>query len=194
MRKSIYTLMVSTLIAAASMTACSSQPSETTTAETTTVETTAAESTQENDTSAESSDASETTTAGEKETAQTTDADYAEDETLSEKEITELYRGFARSLQSIIANKNMNDLAELLVYPSYIGIDDGIVVNNRTEFMALDADKVFTDALIEAVKTADVSSTELTKAGFIVGDPSGKPAVTFGLDKEGSIGITGINY
>ena len=184
MRKSIYTLMVSTLIAAASMTACSSQPSETT----------AAESTQENDISAESSDASETTTAGEKETAQTTDADYAEDETLSEKEITELYRGFARSLQSIIANKNMNDLAELLVYPSYIGIDDGIVVNNRTEFMALDADKVFTDALIEAVKTADVSSTELTKAGFIVGDPSGKPAVTFGLDKEGSIGITGINY
>ena len=180
MRKSIYTLMVSTLIAAASMTACSSQPSETTTAETT-----AAESTQETDTSAESSDASETTTA---------DADYAEDETLSEKEITELYRGFARSLQSIIANKNMNDLAELLVYPSYIGIDDGIVVNNRTEFMALDADKVFTDALIEAVKTADVSSTELTKAGFIVGDPSGKPAVTFGLDKEGSIGITGINY
>lgn len=164
MRKSIYTLMVSTLIAAASMTACSSQPSETTTAETT-----AAESTQENDTS-------------------------AEDETLSEKEITELYRGFARSLQSIIANKNMNDLAELLVYPSYIGIDDGIVVNNRTEFMALDADKVFTDALIEAVKTADVSSTELTKAGFIVGDPSGKPAVTFGLDKEGSIGITAINY
>ena len=106
MRKSIYTLMVSTLIAAASMTACSSQPSETTTAETT-----AAESTQENDTSAESSDASETTSAGEKETAQTTDADYAEDETLSEKEITELYRGFARSLQSIIANKNMNDLA-----------------------------------------------------------------------------------
>ena len=173
MRKSIYTLMVSTLIAAASMTACSSQPSETTTAETT-----AAESTQENGTSAESSDASETTTAGEKETAQTTDADHAEDETLSEKEITELYRG----------------LAELLVYPSYIGIDDGIVVNNRTEFMALDADKVFTDALIEAVKTADVSSTELTKAGFIVGDPSGKPAVTFGLDKEGSIGITAINY
>ena len=167
MRKSIYTLMVSTLIAAASMAACSSQPSETTTAETT-----AAESTQENDTSAESSDASETTTAGEKETAQTTDADHAEDETLSEKEITELYRGFARSLQSIIANKNMNDLAEL----------------------ALDADKVFTDALIEAVKTADVSSTELTKAGFIVGDPSGKPAVTFGLDKEGSIGITAINY
>lgn len=189
MRKSIYTLMVSTLIAAASMTACSSQPSETTTAETT-----AAESTQENGTSAESSDASETTTAGEKETAQTTDADHAEDETLSEKEITELYRGFARSLQSIIANKNMNDLAELLVYPSYIGIDDGIVVNNRTEFMALDADKVFTDALIEAVKTADVSSNELTKAGFIVGDPSGKPAVTFGLDKEGSIGITAINY
>ena len=177
MRKSIYTLMVSTLIAAASMTACSSQPSETTTAETT-----AAESTQENGTSAESSDASETTTAGEKETAQTTDADHAEDETLSEKEITELYRGFARSLQSIIANKNMNDLAELLV------------LNNRTEFMALDADKVFTDALIEAVKTADVSSTELTKAGFIVGDPSGKPAVTLGLDKEGSIGITAINY
>ena len=132
MRKSIYTLMVSTLIAAASMTACSSQPSETTTAETT-----AAESTQENDTSAEGSDASETTTAGEKETSQTTDADHAEDETLSEKEITELYRGFARSLQSIIANKNMNDLAELLVYPSYIGIDDGIVINSVLLFTTI---------------------------------------------------------
>ena len=190
MRKSIYTLMVSTLIAAASMTACSSQPSETTTAETT-----AAESTQENDTSAESNDASETTTAGEKETAQTTDADHAEDETLSEKEITELYRGFARSLQSIIANKNMNDLAELLVYLPSVAINGKTVeYNTPQQIMALDADKVFTDALIEAVKTADVSSTELTKAGFIVGDPSGKPAVTFGLDKEGSIGITAINY
>ena len=128
--------MVSTLIAAASMTACSSQPSETTTAETT-----AAESTQENDTSAESNDASETTTAGEKETASDNGCRSCRRRDSSEKEITELYRGFARSLQSIIANKNMNDLAELLVYPSYIGIDDGIVVNNRTEFMALDADK-----------------------------------------------------
>ncbi len=191
MRKSIYILMASSLIAAASMTACSGKPAETATAES------SADSTASEESTADSSTGTDTTgseTDETQETAAGTETENDENETLSEEEITELYRGFARSLQNSISSKNMNDLAELLVYPSYIGIDDGIVVNNRAEFLALDADKVFTDALIEAVKSADVASTELTEAGFIVGDPSGKPAVTFGLDKEGSIGITGINY
>ena len=191
MRKSIYILMASSLIAAASMTACSGKPAETATEES------SADSTASEESTADSSTGTDTTgseTDETQETAAGTETENDENETLSEEEITELYRGFARSLQNSISSKNMNDLAELLVYPSYIGIDAGIVVNNRAEFLALDADKVFTDALIEAVKSADVASTELTEAGFIVGDPSGKPAVTFGLDKEGSIGITGINY
>lgn len=115
-------------------------------------------------------------------------------EPLSVSETTELYRGFARSLQRIIASKNMNDLAEFLVYPSYIGIDDGITVQNKSEFLALDPEKVFTDALIQAVQSADIDSIELVEAGFIVGDPSGRPAITIGLDAAGSMGITGINY
>lgn len=190
MKKSIYILMASALIAAAGMTACSGKPAETAASGAA-----ASESTLESTASNDPTDASQQPTDTEEtENTQAADTEDTENETLNEEEITELYRGFARSLQNIISSKNMNDLAELLVYPSYIGIDEGITVNNRDEFLALDADKVFTDALIQAVKTADIDSTKLTQAGFIVGDPSGKPAVTIGLDKEGSMGITGINY
>ena len=189
MKKSLYILMASALIAAAGMTACSGKPAETAASGAA-----ASESTLESTASNDPTDASQPTDTEETENTQTADTEDTENETLNEEEVTELYRGFARSLQNIISRKNMNDLAELLVYPSYIGIDEGITVNNRDEFLALDADKVFTDALIQAVKTADIDSTKLTQAGFIVGDPSGKPAVTIGLDKEGSMGITGINY
>lgn len=207
MKKSIYSLFSSVIIASAfivasSITACSSKKSGTDVSEKAVSESTPSESTNEK-TSKDKSD-SENSTDSTKEASQKAkespksadkyETQTSEDETLSEKENTEYYRRFAKSLQSIIDTKNMNDLAELLVYPSYIGIDNGITVNNRAEFMALDENKIFTEELINAVKNADVASTELTEDGFVIGDPSGKPSVTFSLDKEGSIGITRVDY
>lgn len=177
MKKSLSVLMMAAMVAGTSLTACSSKPAETTAAETTAE---AIESTENQATEAE---------------AETEEAEEnAEEETVSEAELTSLYRDFAESLQNVIGEKDMEDLAELMVYPSYIGIDDGVVVESEEDFLALDADKVFTDALIAAVEAADVDAIEPVEAGFVVGDESGTPNVTFGLDEEGTMGIVGINY
>ena len=173
MKKRLCVLMAAAMLASVGVTACSSKPAETT-AEETAVEETTAEETSEAE---ESSEVEES----------------AEDE-LSDEELTALYQGFAESLQKVIGQKDLNQLAELVVYPCYVGIDDGVVVENEDEFLALDAEKVFTDELITAVEDADLENTEVTEAGYVVGDPSGKPNVTFGLDAEGTMGITGINY
>lgn len=44
------------------------------------------------------------------------------------------------------------------------------------------------------MKGADLDSIEVSKAGFVVGDPSGNPNVIIGLGSDDTIGITGINY
>lgn len=116
-----------------------------------------------------------------------------EDE-LSEEELLELYHAFGESLQAVIGERSMEDMAELLVYPSYVGLDDGVIVENKEQFLALDADKVLTDELVNAVENADLDAIELYEAGYVVGDPDGTPSVTIGLDVNGTMGITGINY
>lgn len=128
------------------------------------------------------------------ETAGVEETENSDEDALSEEELAGLYHAFGESLQAVVSEKSMEDMAELLGYPCYVGIDDGVVVENEEEFMALDADKVFTDDLVNAVENADLDAIEVSEAGFVVGDPAGKPNVTIGLDSSGKIGITGINY
>lgn len=179
MKKKLCVIMAAAMLASVSVTACSGKAAETTAAETTVEETTAEEITVEETT------AEETT---EEETSS------EDDDELSPEELKAMYQGFAESLQSVIGLKDLKELSELVVYPCYVGIDDGVVVENDEEFLALDPEKVFTDDLIAAVEGADLEKAEVTEAGYVVGDPSGKPNVTFGLDAEGTMGITGINY
>lgn len=128
------------------------------------------------------------------ETAAAEETENSGADELSEEELAGLYHAFGESLQAVIGKKSMEDMAELLGYPCYVGIDDGVVVENKEQFLALDADKVFTDELVSAVENADLDAIEVSEAGFVVGDPSGKPNVAIGLDSNGTIGITGINY
>lgn len=122
------------------------------------------------------------------------EAEGSGEDEISEEELADLYHSFGESLQAVIGKRSMEDMAELLGYPCYVGIDDGVVVENEEQFLALDADKVFTDELVNAVENADLDAIEVSAAGFVVGDPSGKPNVTIGLDSNGTVGVTGINY
>lgn len=189
MKKSLSVLMMAAMVAGTSLTACSSKPAETTAAETAAEENNEQKTTEEN--AAETADEENTL---EEEEVSADEEKAAEEDSLSEEELTAHYRDFADSLQHIIGEKNLDDLAELMVYPSYIGIDDGVVVESEEELLALDANKVFTDELIAAVEAAELDSIEPVEAGFVVGDESGTPSVTFGLDEEENIGIVGINY
>ena len=133
-------------------------------------------------------------------TAETTAAAESTDETnasvsdtISEEELAGLYEAVAESAKLAVKDKSMDELAELVGYPCYVSIDGGTTVNDEAEFLSLDVSKIFTDAFVKAVENADLSKIEVTEAGFVVGDPSGKPNITIGLDENNAIGITGIN-
>lgn len=171
------------------LTACGSKEAETTAASAAeTVAETTSEAAEES-TEAVSSEAAsaETTSAEAAEETETTDA-------LTEAELKGLYEAFGESVKMAVKNKSMAELAELTAYPLYIGIDGGLTIQNEEELLALDGSKIFTDELMKAVEDADLASIEVSEAGYVIGDASGTPNVTVGLDADGAMGITGINY
>ena len=127
------------------------------------------------------------------------DDDYAAagDETLSPEEdaalTEEIARMLAESLQESVDEAAAEDLSILIAYPCYVGVGDGVVVNNEDEFLAIDMDEYMTDEMKEAIKSADIENIEMTEAGLIVGAESGTPNVIFGIAEDGTVGITGIN-
>lgn len=128
----------------------------------------------------------------------TDEADDTKAATLSAKEEEELketeYKTLAKGVQDIIGERDLEKLKEAVVYPCYVGVGDGVTVDSEEEFMDLNPDEVFTDELIDAVKGADPDSLEMTEAGLIVGDKTGKPNIIIGLGADDRIGIVGINY
>ena len=127
------------------------------------------------------------------------DDDYAGAgyETISPEEdaalTEEVSRMLAESLQESVDEAAAEDLSILIAYPCYVGVGDGVVVNNEDEFLAIDMDEYMTDEMKEAIKSADIENIEMTEAGLIVGAESGTPNVIFGIAEDGTVGITGIN-
>ncbi|MDO4265716.1 MAG: hypothetical protein Q4C63_04545 [Eubacteriales bacterium] len=122
------------------------------------------------------------------------DESSATGDELTGVELKALYQGFGESVQIAVKDKSLEELAELMTYPSYIGVDGGVTVNDEAQLSDIGADKIFTDELVAAVENADIASIEVSEAGFVIGDPSGKPNITLGLGEDGTMGITGINY
>lgn len=100
---------------------------------------------------------------------------------------------FAQKIQAVVADKDMEGLADLMMFPNYVGFpEDAQFVETREDFLALDPSQVFTEDLLTEVSTADISSLEPSQAGFVL-SASGRPNIVFGV-AEGSLAIVGINY
>lgn len=107
---------------------------------------------------------------------------------------SEAVSAFADKIKEAVAAKDMEALADLTSFPVYVGIPDTEgVVETRDDFLALGADQVLTDELLESVASADMSGQEPSMAGFVVAGESGRPNIIFGV-VEGKLAITGINY
>ena len=107
---------------------------------------------------------------------------------------SEAVSAFADRIKEAVAAKDMEALADLTSFPVYVGIPDTEgVVETRDDFLALGADQVLTDELLESVASADMSGQEPSMAGFVVAGESGRPSIIFGV-VEGKLAITGINY
>ncbi len=100
---------------------------------------------------------------------------------------------FAGKIKTAVAEKNLEKLADLTAFPVYVGFKDGgTPVESRDEFLALGADKIFTQELVDSVAAADENALFPSMAGFVLSDGS-KANIIFAVN-EGELTIVGINY
>ncbi len=100
---------------------------------------------------------------------------------------------FAGKIKTAVAEKNLEKLADLTAFPVYVGFKDGgTPVESRDEFLALGADKIFTQELVDSVAAADENALSPSMAGFVLSDGS-KANIIFAVN-EGELTIVGINY
>lgn len=105
----------------------------------------------------------------------------------------EAVEAFARKIQDTVADKDLEGLADLMQFPNYVGFpEDPQFVDVREDFLALGAERVFTEELMTEISTADLSALQPSQAGFIL-SASGCPNIIFGV-AEGHLSIVGINY
>lgn len=100
---------------------------------------------------------------------------------------------FAEKIQAVVADKDLEGLADLMMFPNYVGFpEDPQFVDVREDFLALGAERVFTEELMTEISTADLAALKPSQAGFIL-SASGCPNIVFGV-AEGHLAIVGINY
>ena len=98
---------------------------------------------------------------------------------------------FAEKVQKAVADKDMKALADLCAFPLYVslGEGEGQEIADRDSFMKLDADKLFTEGMLEEIADTDVDTLEQFGAGVIMGNENN---VIFN-NVDGQAAVTGIN-
>lgn len=103
-------------------------------------------------------------------------------------------KNFAGKIQEAVAGKDLEALADLTAFPTYVGFaDGGEVVETKEEFLALDAEKIFTAELLDSVAQADTENLPPSMAGFVLSKENGAANIVFGL-RDGQLAVSGINY
>lgn len=105
---------------------------------------------------------------------------------------SEAAREFAEKVKGAAAQKDLEALAELIAFPVYVGLEGVGGVETKEEFLELGAERVFTDELLESVKTADVENLQPSRAGFSISD-GGTANIIFSV-VDGALTVVGINY
>ena len=99
---------------------------------------------------------------------------------------------FAQKIQAAAADKDLEALAALMAFPVYVGLPDAKTVESREDFLALGAETVFTEGLLESLANADGENLNPSMAGFSLSG-GGTANINFGV-RDGVLAINGINY
>ncbi len=99
----------------------------------------------------------------------------------------------AEKIQKAVAAQDIEALADLTAFPVYVGLDEGIVVETRDDFLALGAERIFTDEFVTSITNAPTNDMMASMAGFFLSTDDASPSTTFGV-VDGQLKITGINY
>lgn len=107
---------------------------------------------------------------------------------------SEAAAAFGSEIKRVVADKNLDSLADLVSYPVYVGFSDGgKFIETRDDLIALGAEKIFTDDLVESITASDENSLTPSMAGFALSRESGEANILFGI-VEGKLAVVGINY
>ncbi len=112
--------------------------------------------------------------------------------TVDEQEVID----FAQRVKEAVLEENIEKLAELTAFPTYVGFkEEGITVETMEDFLALDQEKLFAVEMLDSIKEADATDLEPSMAGFTLQKDTEEmvPSITFGM-LEGKLSIKGINY
>lgn len=100
---------------------------------------------------------------------------------------------YAKQIQSVIADRDLDALANMVAYPMYIGFaDGGVSIKDVQELTGLGAARIFTAELMESIEGAETANLSPSKAGFSL-TSNGAPNVIFGV-RNGALAVMGINY
>ena len=105
------------------------------------------------------------------------------------------YKGFAKQIQHIFSERDIEALAQLCAYPVYVTTEantEGLDVADAVGLKA-QKDDIFTDAMLQAVAGVDPNRLTPSQAGIFVGSESGSPGLFFSLAEDGYLKIMGIN-
>ena len=105
------------------------------------------------------------------------------------------YKGFAKQIQHIFSQRDIEALAQLYAYPVYVTTEantEGLDVADAAGLKA-QKDDIFTDAMLQAVAGVDPDRLTPSQAGIFVGSESGSPGLFFSLAEDGYLKIMGIN-
>lgn len=100
---------------------------------------------------------------------------------------------YAGKIQTVVAEQDLEGLADMAAYPLYIGFaDGGVSVTSAQELVELGAERIFTADLLDAVEGAQTADLSPSMAGFSL-SKDGRPNIVFGV-RDGVLAIQGINY
>ena len=156
----------------------------------------AAAQTPEEDTADAAAQTSEEESADAEGTADTADSEETAEGTYEDNFAvdTNTAADFGGTIKEAVAGKDIEKLADLTTFPVYVGLtEEGMVVETREDFIALGAEKLFTEEMVKSIAGADEKSLSPSMAGFTLYDGDDAPSITFGV-QEGRLGISGINY
>lgn len=184
------------IMAAAAITACSGKDAKTTTAAevVTQADTTAGMTDGETEDAGAASDSETAAESQSSESASQEAALLEEAEDVShagaELEQSEI-KPFAEKVQKAVADKDMEALAGLCVYPVYVSLGEGQgeEIADESAFLKMDAGQIFTESLLKEIADTDVDTLEQFGAGVIMG---GENSIIFN-NVDGQAAITGIN-
>ena len=183
------------IMAAAAITACSGKDAKTTTAAEVVTQADTTDGVTDGETEADT--ASDSETAAESQSSESASQEAAlleEAEDVShagaELEQSEI-KPFAEKVQKAVADKDMEALAGLCVYPVYVSLGEGQgeEIADESAFLKMDAGQIFTESLLKEIADTDVDTLEQFGAGVIMG---GENSIIFN-NVDGQAAITGIN-